>query len=259
MDPEYAKLYARLYREHWWWRAREEYLVGLLRRRLPPGRVGRVLDVGCGGGLLFDRLAEFGEVYGVESDASMRTGEPEIDSRIHWGPLESFSGKGPFDLALMLDVLEHLDRPEQALRMVGGLLAPGALLMVTVPAFMSIWTRHDELNHHRTRYTGPQLSTLVTGAALRVLETRYFFNWLWAIKRALRTLEHFRIAGRPERELPSIPGPLVNGALFYLSRLEQKIGIPRVCPFGSSLLVLATKPPTPWAGGRRPSAADDLS
>ena len=33
MDPRYGAQYARLYREHWWWRAREEYLTRLLDRR----------------------------------------------------------------------------------------------------------------------------------------------------------------------------------------------------------------------------------
>src|SRR4029079_2026822 len=32
MDPRYGAGYARLYREHWWWRAREEYLARLLDR-----------------------------------------------------------------------------------------------------------------------------------------------------------------------------------------------------------------------------------
>ena len=63
MDPEYGLAYRELYRRHWWWRAREELIVRTLRSLRPPaaGR-GTTLDVGCGDGLLFDRLAEFGAV-----------------------------------------------------------------------------------------------------------------------------------------------------------------------------------------------------
>ena len=66
MREDYALAYRRLYQEHWWWRAREALLVRELSRlRLPPSG-GRLLDVGCGDGLFFERLAEFGAVEGVE-------------------------------------------------------------------------------------------------------------------------------------------------------------------------------------------------
>ena len=55
-----------------------------------PASSSRILDVGCGAGLFFDRLSEFGGVQGVEADSTMKTGRPEIDNRIHWGTLESF-------------------------------------------------------------------------------------------------------------------------------------------------------------------------
>ena len=96
----------------------------ILRRYLPSERSSRILDVGCGAGLFFDRLSEFGSVQGVETDSTMRTGRPEIDDRIHWGTLESFPGDRAFDAVLMLDVLEHLADPlpplRRALRAGGG-------------------------------------------------------------------------------------------------------------------------------------------
>ena len=68
MDPEYAARYAELHATHWWWRAREAFVLDALKRRR--GAVGgRILDVGCGDGLLFGELARLGEVEGVEPDA----------------------------------------------------------------------------------------------------------------------------------------------------------------------------------------------
>ncbi len=67
MEDAYRKRYRELYFNHWWWRAREETIVETLRRAgVQPG--GYVLDVGCRGGLMFPRLAEFGEVEGIEVD-----------------------------------------------------------------------------------------------------------------------------------------------------------------------------------------------
>ena len=52
MQTRYAQEYERLYREHWWWRAREEFVVAALEQHVGrPG--GNVLDVGCGNGLFF--------------------------------------------------------------------------------------------------------------------------------------------------------------------------------------------------------------
>src|SRR5258708_8564199 len=68
MDPEYARRYRDLYERHWWWRAREHLILATLRRYLPPGGWRTILDVGCGDGVLFDRLAAFGDVEGVEAD-----------------------------------------------------------------------------------------------------------------------------------------------------------------------------------------------
>ena len=89
MDREYAKRYRELYLNHWWWRAREELLVAELRRLHPAGGFGRILDVGCGDGLVFDRLAELGAVAGVEPDTTMIDPASKHRHRIHAGPFDA--------------------------------------------------------------------------------------------------------------------------------------------------------------------------
>jgi 2-polyprenyl-3-methyl-5-hydroxy-6-metoxy-1,4-benzoquinol methylase len=84
MEDAYRKRYRELYFNHWWWRAREEIIIETLRRvGVQPG--GYVLDVGCGGGLMFPRLAEFGEVEGIEVDATAASEGPARFNRIHVG------------------------------------------------------------------------------------------------------------------------------------------------------------------------------
>ena len=60
MDPRYGAQYARLYREHWWWRAREEYLTRLLDRLIGADGAGETFDFGCGDGLFFPILQRYG-------------------------------------------------------------------------------------------------------------------------------------------------------------------------------------------------------
>jgi SAM-dependent methyltransferase len=240
MRSEYAERYGELYRRHWWWRAREEYLVEVLRRYLPSHQSSRILDVGCGAGLFFGRLSEFGSVRGVETDATMKTGRPEIDDRIHWGTLESFPADSTFDAILMLDVLEHLADPLPPLRRALGLAADRGVLVATVPAFRSLWTSHDAINEHFERYTRRPFGELLRTAGWRVETLRYFFHWTFPAKLAVRLVEAMRPARDTTPELPRIPPEPLNRTLYLLSRLEQRLLAPVGLP-GSSLLAVATR------------------
>jgi len=243
MRSEYAERYAELYRRHWWWRAREEYLVEVLRRYLPSQQSSRILDVGCGAGLFFERLSEFGSVRGVETDTTMKTGRPEIDDRIHWGTLQSFPAESTFDAILMLDVLEHLADPLPPLRRALGLVGDRGVLVATVPAFRSLWTSHDDINEHFERYTGRPFGELLRTAGWRVETLRYFFHWTFPAKLAVRLAESLRPPRNDAQDLPRIPPEPLNRALYLLSRLEQRSLGPVGVPFGSSLLAVATRAP----------------
>jgi SAM-dependent methyltransferase len=236
---EYARSYADLYRRHWWWRAREEYLVEILRQYLPRNGSSRILDVGCGAGLFFERLAEFGSVHGIETDQAMRTGRPNIDDRIHWGPLESFRPAASFDAILMLDVLEHLTDPVSQLRLSLDLIQPRGVLVATVPAFPLLWTNHDVLNEHVCRYTKETFRRLLEGEGWRADVLDYFFHWTFPAKLMLRLTES--LPGRRGR-LPKparVPPTTLNRVLYGLSRFEQVYLRRWRIPFGSSLLAVA--------------------
>src|SRR5436190_189838 len=73
VDATYAQEYRELYERHWWWRARERFILDELARLRPAAGWGAILDVGCGDALFFDALSRFGDVEGVEPDASLVT------------------------------------------------------------------------------------------------------------------------------------------------------------------------------------------
>lgn len=230
MDPDYAAAYRRLYEQHWWWRAREAFVLERLRALELP-RPSTILDVGCGDGLFFPALSEFGQVWGVESDPAIVGPDQE---RIHVGPFDlSYAPEQRFDLIVLLDVLEHLPDPEGALRHAASLLAPGGALVLTVPAFNLLWTQHDAFNHHHLRYRKQTLHPLLRRGGFRVVESRYFFGWTAWAKLGVRLKESL-VRGQPS--LARVPHPWVNRALFGLSRLEQRL-LPRSL-WGSSLYVV---------------------
>jgi 2-polyprenyl-3-methyl-5-hydroxy-6-metoxy-1,4-benzoquinol methylase len=235
MDPEYAARYAELHATHWWWRAREAFVLGVLERRRGAAG-GRILDVGCGDGLLFGELSRLGEVEGVEPCPSMVTPDGPWSSRIAVRPFdETFRPGHHYGQVLFLDVLEHADDPASMLAHALELLEPGGFVLVTVPALPALWTRHDDLNRHRARYTRGSLDRLALAAGARVETARYFFHWLVPVKLAVRLKESV-VPGEPST--PGIPPRPVNAALEHASRLEQATVSRLRLPFGASLLAV---------------------
>ena len=102
---------------------------------------GRVLDVGCGGGFLLERLAERG-YSGVGVDLSPESVAIANERLLGLGAgdrLRAETGSaydppaGPFDLIALTDVLEHLEDPRACLRALREVVAPGGLVVVSTP------------------------------------------------------------------------------------------------------------------------------
>ena len=240
MRDDYLKLYRDLYQQHWWWRAREKLILKALRAQQPPGGWKRILDVGCGDGLFFDQLTLLGEVEGVEPSAASVSEHGPHRSRIHTCPFdENFRPGKPFTLILMLDVLEHLADPAAALGHALALLAPTGMVLVTVPAFNTLWTNHDVINEHVTRYTRRTFRQVARQAGLEIQAERYFFQWLFPVKLGTRILERTMA---PQPQPARVPPRWINTPLYLLSRLEQSTWGALPWTFGSSLMVWGRKP-----------------
>ncbi len=85
---------------------------------------------------------------------------------------------GSFDLLLATDVIEHLDDDVAALAELRRVAAPGARLLVTVPAYRWLWGPHDEAHHHKRRYTLTRLRSSLAAGGWRPLTATYFITLL---------------------------------------------------------------------------------
>ncbi len=111
-------------------RATARRLLDLVARHLPGGRL---LDVGCGHGLLLDEARRRGyEASGVElsrTAAAYARGTLGLD--VAEVPLEEVTGR--YEVVVLADVVEHLDDPAGALRACAELVADGGVLCVVTP------------------------------------------------------------------------------------------------------------------------------
>jgi SAM-dependent methyltransferase len=103
---------------------------------------GRTLDIGCATGLLVHLLDTAGyQAEGLEFNSrSAEWGIERYGIPIHIGTLEQFAGSGAaaYDVITVTDVIEHTERPLEALALVNRLLTPGGHAMVTFPDIRSV-------------------------------------------------------------------------------------------------------------------------
>ncbi len=240
MEATYAAQYARLYREHWWWRAREAILLDLLRSLRPrPGSA--ILDVGCGDAVSFPALSEFGTVRGIEVDENLLDPSGPFRERISTRPLGDPLYADPswrFDVITALDVIEHIDDDRAAISSMAAMLGPGGLLLVTVPAFELLWDHHDEINQHRRRYTARSLRSTLECQGLVLLQVRYLFRALFMPKLVVRLANAKRSRKVAQH---GIPGPAINRALERLCVIEDRLLRRLPVPFGTSVMAVARK------------------
>ncbi len=179
----------------------EKYYDGAEKRNIPPEtrklvvekmkrlaaylfprlRPRRVLDLGCGRGEMAGVLSELGvsDVFGVDISeyaiseaAGTNAGKVAICDISALGiPFVS----NYFDLVLALDVLEHVRDPENVLREINRVLAPGGRLFVTVPGPLSPNAAVDPSHINIWPYRKWRRAIEMSGFRCTLLFYYYFF------------------------------------------------------------------------------------
>jgi len=110
-----------------------EYVERAIAGRLPRG--ARVLDVGAGSGALTARLTAAGyEVVASDLETQdYRAAAPLVQWDVAANALPEQLTRDSFECVCVIEVLEHVENPLQALRNVITLLKPGGLIVATTP------------------------------------------------------------------------------------------------------------------------------
>lgn len=232
--------FARIETTYWFYAARLEILRKLFSTLIEPGSL--IANVGCGPGATSVLASEFGRVvnldYSVDALRFTRgRGMNELLSADCTAlPLSGES----CDVALCLDVIEHIEDDRAFADELFRILRPGGRLVVTVPAGMWQWTKRDDALGHFRRYSRRGLARVLAGAGLR-LDLLTNFNALLLPLNALDVVvDKFRKDVTGENCHPKF-NPLLNAVLRSIFGLE-KYFIPKPgFPFGRSLLAVAVK------------------
>ena len=240
--------------------------ISFLCRGLPAG--ARVLDVGCGRGVLLAALADRGlEVHGVEQSAEAARGaDPRAEIRIATYLDDAGYQAGYFDEIIIWHVLEHLDDPRRFFREARRLLVPGGRLIVAVPNFASAQARwsgsawfHLDLPRHLYHFPLPALCTLLREHGFAIEGEHHFslrqnpFGWIQSAQNRIPGLPRNGLYTLMHRRAQRGPAPftpftrwflwliLAAGVpfAFVLSVVEALLGS------GATIHVVARKAATP--------------
>jgi SAM-dependent methyltransferase len=240
VDRDFELQTHRAEERHWWYQGRRRVLDVVLRNlRLPPGTA--ILDAGCGSGRNMVELQHYGTATGLElSSPSVAAARARNVGEVVQGSiLEMPFADDTFELAVSLDVIEHLQDDVAALRELRRVVAPGGRLLVTVPAYQWLWSRHDEINHHHRRYNRRTLLAAAAQAGWKSERTSHFNSLLLPVAMAMRALEPLNRGGTSSSLDLWVPPAPLNWALRQPLHLEAAlIGRGVGIPAGLSLLAV---------------------
>lgn len=230
----------------WWFAAAHANLLMLYRRmtgQRAPAKA--MLDAGCGtGGLLAKIGAEYPErcAIGLDADreacarASAKSARPVCNGSANALPFAD----GAFAAIFSADVLCHRDVDESAaLAQFRRCLARDGLLVLNLPAYRWMLSRHDIAVYNVRRYTRRGLARLLAAAGFRVLYLSYWNAVLFPMMVLTRKL--LPAGGNATSDVTVYPAPIeaLCRAVTGIERALLRRGLR--LPFGGSLIAVAAK------------------
>lgn len=220
---------------HPWETARFEFILDLIRKYCPkPNSV--FVDVGCGDAFFIRKLRDYypkGQFYAFDTaitDEEITRLNFESGGEIIFANIaENLRAElsRPVDCVLFLDVIEHVEKDVEFLRQTLSNLTTSrqTIVIITVPAFLTLFTSHDTMLKHFRRYSLSTLTRSVYDSSLKVVTGGYFFSSL-LLPRLAHKLKESIFGPREEFGIGNWQhGEIVTRMLARVLYLDAKAGL----------------------------------
>ena len=226
---------------HWWFTVRRKLLEYLLTS-INISWKELAIDIGCGVGSNLNVLSLKG-IHTIGLDHSLyalslvkrRLELPLINGDLNKLPLRPNS----IGLIVAMDVLEHLDNDANGISELYRVLKKGGNLILTVPAFKSLWGIQDVVTGHKRRYSKKEILTKLLQCGFEIMRFSYFNYFLFFPILIVRRIIH--LFGFKIESENRINSPLLNYFLKTIFSLEPYLLRYISFPFGVSILCVARK------------------
>lgn len=240
--------------KHAWFAGRTRAILKYLDAELgvtSGANTRQVLDVGGGAGNMAHHLAHYGKVTNIEYNprpipVAQQRGVTTVQGSGDTLPFPDAT----FDLVALLDTVEHIPDELGVFAECARVLKSGGVLLVTVPAYMWLWSYNDEINAHQRRYTADELKLKLELSGLHVSRISYNNFFLFPAVAGIRFLRPYNPGLKSPHlnddaevyqvDMEPIPEPLntiLHGVYWLEAEILERISF----PFGVSILCAARK------------------
>jgi SAM-dependent methyltransferase len=253
MEQSVYQQFYEIEKDHWWFIGMRKICRSLLENTSDYSKIrsGRCLDVGCGTGLWTRELAfPDGSACGLDfsEDALAFCQQRGLKKLVRASGVSLPFLSSSHQAISALGVVEHLEDDRSFLVELSRVCSPGGYVLILTSAYNFLWSRHDDIVHHKRRYTKKDLKKLVDSAGLDPVRVSYVNTFLFGPIILFRFFQ--KILGLDEKGEKAdhgspdlfVPLSTVNAVLTFILWLEAKLLGFINLPFGVGIVVLARKP-----------------
>ncbi|MFH1376315.1 MAG: class I SAM-dependent methyltransferase [Candidatus Woesearchaeota archaeon] len=239
MEKEAYKQTYEAEENHWWFKGIRKIIFSILDKKIKRNDL-KILDSGCGTGILLTKLKKYGEPSGVDiSEEALKYCKERGLKKLYKSSVENLPFKeNTFDLVTSIDVIYHKEVQSdiKALKEINRVLKKDGLALIQVAAYNFMLSNHDKFVHTQRRYTKKELEKKLREMGFKIEKITYINTFLFPIALIKRLTE----SKNTKSELKPLP-KIINDLFINILYLESKIINIINLPFGLSIICLARK------------------
>jgi SAM-dependent methyltransferase len=249
-DEAGFKVLLDMQHKHFWYKGRHRFLLKAIKRNIPEVVQSlRAIDLGGGVGGWITYLSKYcPKLFSTlaladSSMVALRLADPLLPSSIQRYQIDlmQLNMHELWDVAFLLDVIEHIPDDLKAIKEASNALKPGGYLFVTAPAFPQFWSYNDDMAQHLRRYRKSDFAKLADDSGLILCDARYFMFYLspfYLLSRARYGFDGMTLAQKKEliTKQHQVPLAPINTILSTIFAAESPIGHWLQFPWGTSIL-----------------------